>query len=82
MFIEDPLPNVQQAYNKVLKEECVLSLTTEDEEKPTGTAFVVQGNRSNDKSKLLCTVWNKTGLKPKSCFTIIGYPKWWQENGK
>lgn len=73
--------NVNEAYFKIIQEEQVQKMIRGEEHGDT-VAYAIRNNNTTNRSKLFCSVCNKTGHESKDCFTIIGYLDWQPEAGK
>lgn len=67
--------NVNEAYFKIIQEEQVQKMIRGEEHGDT-VAYAIRNNNTTNRSKLFCSVCNKTGHESKDCFTIIGYLDW------
>lgn len=84
-----PLPDLDSVYQTISQNE-ILRSTTKPE--PAVMSFTSQARPSNSfrsnprpgnkDPNRQCTVCGRTGHEATGCFTIIGYPEWWEGNTK
>lgn len=82
ILIADPLPNVNQAYPKIIQEEKVRHMTTKllDDSHRNDFAFSIRNtSKPTEKASLFLNVCNRGGHKSKSCFQVKGNTNWWLE---
>lgn len=90
---EEPLPDLNIVYSRVIREEQHLLTMRSKEIKHDAVGFSVQtesleqshplsaaviNSRSRDSSRH-CTHYNRKGHEASECFLIHGYPDWWYE---
>ena len=91
---EDPLPPLNQAYSRVIREEQNLNVErTKQVTRTEGVGFSVKteppaqvaamsGPRYRDRSTLSCTHCRHPGHEVAECFLLHGYPDWYYEQGR
>ncbi|XP_010473846.1 PREDICTED: uncharacterized protein LOC104753269 [Camelina sativa] len=77
-----PIQPLEEVYNIVRQEEYLLRNDANSREETTEvSAFAVQAvqsvRRDEHDKHVVCTHFNRIVHSSKSCYGIIGYPKWW-----
>lgn len=88
---EDPLPDMNTVYSRVIREEQnmitsrskelkqdAIGFSVKTESSLESTAAAVSAPRSRDPSRS-CTHCGRKGHEITECFLVHGYPEWWHE---
>lgn len=84
LLSQNPIPDLDRAYQAFLQEERMRGIKKENLEKIESHIFAVQGlslkgtfDRRGEKAKLHCSHCKKTGHNMSTCFKLHGTPSWW-----
>lgn len=88
---EDPLPDINTVYSRVIREEQHNNTTRSAEHKTEAVGFFAQTTNPQQTATTItrfrdpnrsCTHCSRTGHDNTECFLLHGYPDWWHEQQK